>query len=326
MNSAVSVALLSVVAVSAAPGLLLDLLNDPRTILSKAPTNTFGITSDNDSQAPNFTGIKLKYVPSLTVAVGQDVDFTVLAPGQAIEVDHTLAGVYNFTSAGEGSYKFAAKNIFNYVDSAGELKLATPSFRNKHARGGASKRAVSFTGCTSSQQTLVSAAATASNTLVADANTYLSTLSSGTTRYTTWFGAYSTSRASTVRSHFSLIGTDATSTNYDCSTCQTNPPIGVTYSTTYAYVYPDTPGKRPSVGDLQSLEQRYNTYTFISTGTDSRAGTIVHENSHFDVNGGTRDITYGQTNAKSFARSNPAQAVSNVDNHEYFAENTPALS
>ena len=34
----------------------------------------------------------------------------------------------------------------------------------------------------------------------------------------------------------------------------------------------------------------------------------------------------GQTGAKALAVSNPANAVLNADNHEYFVENTPAQS
>jgi peptidyl-Lys metalloendopeptidase len=84
------------------------LLNDPRTVLSKAPTDTFSITSDTNIQTPKFTGIRLKYVPATAAAKARDADFTVLAPGQSIELDHTLAGVYNFTSAGEGVYKVSS--------------------------------------------------------------------------------------------------------------------------------------------------------------------------------------------------------------------------
>ncbi|CAE6381976.1 unnamed protein product [Rhizoctonia solani] len=360
MKSAVTAALLSAVAVSAAPGLVLDvsgpssvvdvngltvktvlknigteslkLLNDPRTILSKAPTDTFSITSDASTQTPKFTGIKLKYVPATAAAKARDADFTVLAPGQSIEVDHTLAGVYNFTSAGEGAYKFAAKSVFNYVDASGELKtieassnsnqfklagkLVAPSTSAKtRAARGVSKRVVSYTGCSSSQQTLVSAAAIASNTYVANANTYLNGISSGTTRYTTWFGSYTAARLSTVRSHYTAIGTDATSTTYDCTTCQNTP--GIDYDSTYAYVYSDEPGTIYLCGVFWDAPV---------TGTDSRAGTIVHENSHFEVNGGTSDWVYGQSSAKSLASSNPTRAIDNADNHEYFAENNPALS
>ena len=60
-----------------------------------------------------------------------------------------------------------------------------------------------------------------------------------------------------------------------------------------------------------------------NTGTDSKAGTLIHEMSHFNVVAGTDDWAYGQTAARSLANSDPAKAVDNADNHEYFAENTP---
>jgi len=62
-----------------------------------------------------------------------------------------------------------------------------------------------------------------------------------------------------------------------------------------------------------------------NTGTDSRAGTIIHESSHFTNNGGTSDYAYGQTAAMQLAISNPSQAIFNADSHEYFAENNPAM-
>ena len=61
------------------------------------------------------------------------------------------------------------------------------------------------------------------------------------------------------------------------------------------------------------------------TGTDSKAGTLVHEMSHFNVVAGTNDWAYGQTAAKNLARTNPSRAIDNADSYEYFAENTPAL-
>jgi peptidyl-Lys metalloendopeptidase len=54
-----------------------------------------------------------------------------------------------------------------------------------------------------------------------------------------------------------------------------------------------------------------------STGTDSKAGTIVHENSHFTANGAVEDHVYGQGDAQALAKSNPAQAIMNADSHEY---------
>lgn len=39
-----------------------------------------------------------------------------------------------------------------------------------------------------------------------------------------------------------------------------------------------------------------------------------------------RVLYTGQSAAKSLATSSPDKAVDNADSHEYFAENTPALS
>jgi hypothetical protein len=59
------------------------------------------------------------------------------------------------------------------------------------------------------------------------------------------------------------------------------------------------------------------------SGTDSKAGTIVHEASHFPGNGGTKDHAYGHTLAHNLALTDPDRAIFNADSHEYFAENTP---
>lgn len=61
-------------------------------------------------------------------------------------------------------------------------------------------------------------------------------------------------------------------------------------------------------------------------GTDSRAGTIIHELSHFTILGGTDDHAYGQLGTQALASSDPDTAVGNADSMEYFAENTPTLA
>jgi len=61
------------------------------------------------------------------------------------------------------------------------------------------------------------------------------------------------------------------------------------------------------------------------TGTDSWAGTLIHEMSYFDVVAGTDDFVYEQAGATALAISDPQKALNNADSHEYFAENTPAL-
>ncbi|QRV85905.1 peptidyl-Lys metalloendopeptidase [Ceratobasidium sp. AG-Ba] len=304
------------------------LLKDPRTVLSEWRTNTFAIEST--AGTPAFTGIKVKYSPELALKSGDESKFAVLAPGQSFELVHDLAGVYNFTRSGAGEYQFSAGNVFQYVDASGKLatvaadtqshklkvggSLASFKGAPKHDSHRLGRRAIGFTSCSSTRQSQITTAANSANTYVANASKYLAGISSGTTRYTvytsfnTWFGTFTSSRFSTVKSHYSNIGTDATSTTYDC-TC--------TESGTYAYVYPNSPGYVYLCGAFWSAP---------NTGTDSRAGTIVHEQSHFTVNGGTDDHVYGQSGAKSLAKSNPNQAIDNADSHEYFAENNPAQS
>ena len=63
---------------------------------------------------------------------------------------------------------------------------------------------------------------------------------------------------------------------FDCS---------CTESGTYAYVYPDSPYQVYLCGAFWSAP---------NTGTDSRAGTIIHELSHFTVVAGTNDWAYGK--------------------------------
>jgi peptidyl-Lys metalloendopeptidase len=112
-----------------------------------------------------------------------------------------------------------------------------------------------------------------------------------------------------VTDHFQKISShDFNSYKFDC-TC--------TESGTYAYVYPGTFGTVYLCGVFWQVN---------TTGTDSQGGTLVHESSHFTINGGTNDYVYGQAGAKSLAQSNPKKAVSNADSHEYFAENNPVLS
>ena len=52
-------------------------------------------------------------------------------------------------------------------------------------------------------------------------------------------------------------------------------------------------------------------------GTDSKAGTVVHEHSHCDAR--TDDIDYGQDGARDLAARSPDRAVKNADNYEYYA-------
>ena len=64
---------------------------------------------------------------------------------------------------------------------------------------------------------------------------YLAGISSGTPRFTTWFGAYTDAQRDLVKGHFDKIGNSPESVTYDCSTC-TNTDGS---DDTFAYVYPN---------------------------------------------------------------------------------------
>lgn len=163
--------------------------------------------------------------------------------------------------------------------------------------------------CSTSRRTQIASGVSAASTMANGANTYLAGTPSGTTRYVTWFGKYSSTNWNTAKTHYTKIkgALDSKPLSFDC---------GCTESGTYAYVYPDQPYKIYLCGAFWSAP---------TTGTDSKGGTIVHELSHFTAVAGTDDHAYGQSAAKSLAKSNPTKALDNADNHEYFAENTPSL-
>lgn len=165
-----------------------------------------------------------------------------------------------------------------------------------------------FTSCSTSRQSSLKTALGSAQTYAGNALSYLTAGKTGT-RYTTWFGTYNSSRYSTVKTHFSkvdsAIRTKTVSFNCSCT------------DSAYAYVYPTQPYKIYLCSAFWSAP---------NTGTDSKAGTIIHEMTHFNVVASTDDYVYGQSGAKSLAKTSPTKAVDNADNHEYFAENNPALN
>lgn len=195
--------------------------------------------------------------------------------------------------------KLASRSTTVWVDGAHVTPEPDLSFL-------AGAKGISYSGCSNTRQSALSTAWGSSKTYATNAKNYMNSGATGA-RYTTWFGTYLSSRYTTVRSHFVAIE-DALynkSIVFDC-TCT---------DSAYAYVYPTQPYKIYLCNAFWSAP---------NTGTDSRAGTIIHETSHFNVVAGTDDWAYGQTAAKNLARSNPKKAIDNADSHEYFAENTPA--
>ncbi len=176
------------------------------------------------------------------------------------------------------------------------------------------EKAPSFSGCSQSRQSDLNSALAQAVQIAAAAKSAVFNASRcaqyTAPRYREWFGKYKQSRYDAVKNHYDKIH-DALankSITFDCGCSEDN---------VYAYVYATKPYKI-FLCDLF--------WSAPLTGTDSKAGTLVHEMSHFNVVASTDDHVYGQTGCRNLAKSNPGDAVDNADSHEYFAENTPALS
>lgn len=160
-----------------------------------------------------------------------------------------------------------------------------------------------FRSCSSARQGVLKQAVSDAAAYSAHASTWLSGHPSGGGTYGTWFGRYSPSRFSRVSGAFSGISAELTgrTVTLDCSS--TAPYM--------AYVYPD---------DAYTIYLCPGYWPAPARGYDSRAGTLVHESSHFTVNGGADDVVYGIDEGIQLAGTHPDDAVRNADNIEHFAE------
>ncbi len=274
----------------------------------------FAVTRDGAPVA--YTGAHYKR-PAVT---GRD--YISLRAGESISHTVNLADYYDLSQSGQYEVFYAVASFQLLDEKANALKFRDSLTSEKisirvEARAPKGRPTPpptpvpggnTFNACTIDQQNLLVSARSQATTYATESKNYLNSHNSGTARYLEWFGAYTSSRHDTVVSHFNAISSafNTAGINFDCK-CKQN---------YYAYVYPNEP---------------YNIYlckVFWQaplSGTDSKAGTLIHEMSHFDVVAGTDDVVYGQSGARNLADTNPDAAITNADSHEYFAENTPAL-
>jgi peptidyl-Lys metalloendopeptidase len=274
----------------------------------------FAVTRDGEPVA--YLGAHYKR-PAVT-----GKDYISLKAGQSISHTINLADYYDLSQSGqyEVFYAVASFQLFNEKGNAFKLRDTLVSEKISLSVGGRAPKGKptqppppppggqSFNACTVDQQSLLVSARNQAKTYASQSSSYLNSNNSGTPRYLEWFGVYSSSRYNTVKNNFSAISNAMTNAGitFDCK-CKQN---------YYAYVYPNQP---------------YNIYlckVFWQaplSGTDSKAGTLIHEMSHFNVVAGTDDVVYGQAAARNLADTDPNAAITNADSHEYFAENTPPL-
>ena len=121
-------------------------------------------------------------------------------------------------------------------------------------------------------------------------------------RYREWFGSHTARRFSKVKSAYTRILGRMKSVTFSYDLSSTGCRSGV-----FGYTYKNT----TTIWFCGSF------WDATARGTDSKAGTIVHEHSHCDAR--TDDIAYGQDGARTLAAGSPDLAVKNADNYEYYA-------
>jgi peptidyl-Lys metalloendopeptidase len=271
--------------------------------------------------------------PMVKRALPEAADFAILRAGQTLRTTVDLGASYDLAKSGDYTITFAAPlqhaslstgemlhqkgglpmiarsvPVRTFIDGGDRLGKGGSTARKPPSGGGTVVNGVSYVGCSSTQINTAGNAVVSARGYTENAKGYLNAGTVGP-RYTTWFGAYTSSRYNTVDSHFvsidSAMDQNAGQIKINCGCNQSY----------YAYVYPTRPYEIFVCRAFWSAPL---------TGTDSKAGTLVHEMSHFNVVAGTDDHVYGQSGAKSLAISDPAAAVDNADSHEYFAENTPS--
>lgn len=270
----------------------------------------FKVTADG--VAAEYNGRHYKW------ATPEATDYLHLAPGESVSRTVDLASIYDLSKTATYSIRFDSAGHHDAThdgvsqmvsDSLSVSIEGRPFVHPEAAPGTVTAQALSTANCSSSRTTSVTTAFNSAKTYANGALSYLTNTTPGnTSRYRTWFGTYSSTGWNTAKSHFTSIKSafDTRSVIVDCG-CS---------DSAYAYVYKNQPYRIYVCNAFWSAP---------NTGTDSRAGTLVHEMSHFTVVADTDDHAYGQSTCKSLATSSPTRALDNADSHEYFAENTPSL-
>jgi peptidyl-Lys metalloendopeptidase len=249
-------------------------------------------------------------------------DYLELQPGQTLQLAVDISAAYDLTVKGDYAVRFREERLVVKESPEGpEVKatvqtLGEAQFWVEGREEGERELQLDlsamyvggYTNCTNTQKSTLSSALNYAVTMATNGYNYLVNYGKTSSRYKWWFDYRSNPSStyfSTVKSHFSAIK-DALANQpvtFDCSCTQNY----------YAYVYPNQPYKI-------YLCQAF--WSAPMTGRDSKAGTLVHEISHFYAVASTDDWAYGATAAHNLAVSQPSKAIDNADNHEYFAEDS----
>lgn len=255
-------------------------------------------------------------------AAPEETAYTRIPAGGAYTVDMRLADDYDLSGAGtylvaltatrvrgdDGPVRLTAgrgvvRTSTGFRGSTRSLRTAAGPATVSTQRAGVAAVTLRFSNCSSSEQTQLRTAIGNAYTYSTRAQSWLAGHTAGGGNYLTWFGAYSSARFNRATTTFAAITTELTSKTVDLICDAASPYMAYVYQAEHYVIY---------------LGRGY--WPAAATGWDSKAGTLIHESSHFYVNGGADDHVYGLAEGQQLARTDPNRAVDNADNIEHFAE------
>ena len=175
--------------------------------------------------------------------------------------------------------------------------------------------ALTFENCTKAERGIITAALERAERLTQTAATAVGP----TPVFTRWFGKYSAEHGETVRQTLKSV-VSAIRTGQVEAGCM-NIGQGLCDGDSFAFVNPQDPyvvKLCPGFFEMQTMKEL--TDETVAEGHGTRAGTLVHELSHFVTVASTDDVCYSREICTEMALDAPHDALINADSYQYFVE------
>ncbi|EEB92986.1 hypothetical protein MPER_08424, partial [Moniliophthora perniciosa FA553] len=193
------------------------------TVLDNLPTRSF--TVKKDGEVVPFTGIKL------TVSLENNEDaFTTIESGQTVTVEHEVADLFDFATAGAGTFSFepnadlkvagveeetTSPAAFSKVTLASqpiEVTVTGEISANKELRKNEKRAVVSCSNA--SQRSFIDASYTEAKALARTASSYITSRGASDSLFQAY---YKTNSASTIANVFNAVANESGSRPLSCS-------------------------------------------------------------------------------------------------------------
>ncbi|KIY68667.1 zincin [Cylindrobasidium torrendii FP15055 ss-10] len=290
------------------------------TVLDSLPTRSFAVTKDGAEV--DFTGVKL----SVSLEENAENAFTVIQAGETVSVTHDISALFDFESAGAGTFSFEPLVDFMVTKADSELDALVPLAGLAKAKvdsnafevavsnvdkvallGEAELEKRSRVSCsTSSYNSFISSSYTEGKALASLGVSYISQYGSSGSIYSAYFSGVSTSSVSSKLS--AVANENSSSRTLSCSdpysVCDGNVIAYTLTSTTNIYFC--------SIFYNEVATSRLCSGTSVAS-RNIRGGTTLHELTHAVAS--TDDVTYGCANDQALSASNKLR---NADNYNCF--------